>query len=176
MGREKPKCMKPERSRHRRGLVAKREWQGLACALMAGTIAGCAFGSQFSTMGSRPKEIAGVWIDSSLTTREDTLAMELSPGGEDHSLSITVERDASGAAVPRQRRAWNGYWYVSGEVGDTTHRAICFRVGAREGATCLRSHLDTLVGMSAHTRRRLVIYGERDQPAVRDRVLLERTP
>jgi hypothetical protein len=163
-------------SHHRWRFVGRRGWQLPTRALMAAAIVACAVGSRFSAMGSRPPEIAGLWIDSSLTTADDTLAMELGLDGVNRSLVITVERDANHAAVTRQRQSWRGYWYLSGDIGDTTHRELCFRENAREGGTCLRFRVDTLVGTSAQTRRRLVIYGQRDQPSQGNRVLMERKP
>lgn len=145
------------------------------CTIAVTTMIGCASGIQFFSMGPRPQEIAGVWIDSSHVTPQDTLAWVLSSDGQDRTLHITVA-DSAGLVTTRQRQVRHGSWFLSGALGDTARRAICFKQRPRDGGTCVRFHIDTLTGGGAPPRRRLVISGYPGQHQTRDRVLLERLP
>lgn len=147
----------------------------LMCAIVAVAITACASGTQFFRMGPRPREIAGVWIDSVHITPQDTSAWVLSPDGHDRTLHITVDRDPSGILVKKERQTPHGSWYLSGALGDTARRSICFKQRARNGGTCVRFRLDTLAE-NGHTRRRRLIAGYQGQHQTRDRVVLERLP
>lgn len=135
--------------------------------------AACASGSgTWFSPGPRPPEIAGVWIDVSLTSYSDTVAWVLATNGDDRTMRITIKRDNRGISVAEKREVWNGLWYLSGRLADTANRAICYKRRVRNGATCLRFRMDTVA--ATPLLRRLTVLGYRSQLPGEGRVFLER--
>jgi hypothetical protein len=146
-----------------------------ACILaLAGGVltAACASGSgNWFSLGPRPPEIAGVWIDVALTSSSDTVAWILAPNGVDRTVHTSVSRDSRGVMSVAVHETSNGFWYLSGRLEDTINRAICYKRRARDGATCLRFRMDTV----ANTRflRRLTVLGYKGEPLKEERVFVE---
>ena len=115
-----------------------------------------------------------MWIDVAKTTPTDTLAWLLEPNGADRTLQVRQLRDDAGEVRREELRRSYGAWYMSGELRDTTGRALCFKPHARFGPTCFGFRLDTLT--AAPVRRRLTIIGYRGNHSTADRVLIERLP
>lgn len=148
----------------------------LSSIAVIGVFAACTSGGFFS-LGPRPAELAGVWIDSSLASATDTVAWVLDPDGTDRTLRVSISRDSAGHPMAKQSTQRYGYWYLNGAMSDTAHRALCFKMRPRDGASCYHFQLDTVSGSAAAVRRRrLTIVGYRGQRHTRDRTLLERLP
>lgn len=131
-------------------------------------------GGLFS-LGPRPAELAGMWIDSAKTTALDSSVWILAPDGADRRLHITVSRAADGLPrVDRDDKRY-GLWYLAGPLADTAKRALCYQRRARDGGSCVRFRIDTITGGGA-TRRRLVILGFRGEREATPQVFLERLP
>lgn len=146
-----------------------------ARALAFGTVVCCAAcaserGAWFS-LGPRPSEIAGVWIDVARTSYSDTVAWVLAPNGDDRTLHIGVNRDADGVAATTKHETWNGMWYLSGKLTDTTDRAICFKRRVRDGATCVRFRMDTA---GVHALRQMTVLGYQGQRQAIEHIFFER--
>lgn len=124
--------------------------------LITGVLACASRGTLFS-FGPRPAEIVGVWIDVAQTSKTDTIAWVLAADGDDQTMRLVVH-DSAGKHLAKVRETWNGWWYVTGKLSDSKHRAICCKRRPRDGATCLRFRLDTLSILGAE-RRRLTILG-----------------
>ena len=132
-------------------------------------LAACASGSgNWFSLGPRPSEIAGVWIDIGLTSYSDTVAWVLAPNGDDRTMRITI----NGMSAATTQETWNGIWYLSGRLADTSNRAICYKRRVRNGATCLRFRMDTVA--TAPLLRRLTVLGNEGQRLREGRVFLER--
>jgi hypothetical protein len=147
----------------------------IAAALAVGA-AGCASadGGLFS-LGPRPVELAGVWIDSVKTTTSDSSMWVLTPRGADRMLRIHIVTEASGAMRIRRDDTRYGSWYLAGALADTAKRTLCVKRRPRDGASCMRFRLDTI--SSDHiSRRRVTILEYRGDRTTSDRVLLERFP
>ena len=128
----------------------------LRALLLITAVPACASTSPLFTLGRRPREIAGTWIDVAQTSATEEVAWVLSPDGNDHTRRVVV-RDSSHRPLRTVRESWNGWWYVSGNLSDSKHRAICYKRRPRDGPTCLRFRLDTLD--TRGTRRRLTVFG-----------------
>jgi hypothetical protein len=135
---------------------------GLSVALI--TVA-CASARQILTLGSRPADVVGQWVDITNTRTGDTMVVVLTADGNDRTLHIALQRDAAGRIVTQQRETWSGFWYVKRSRADSTDRAICVRSRAREGAVC--STLSLGFAADDPARKRLIIS---------DHVLLARLP
>ena len=134
----------------------------------------CASSSGLFSVGPKPRELAGVWIDSAKTTALDTLAWVLGSNGDDGTLHLTVKRDPQGMPIVQSEEKRYGFWYLEGNLSDTTGRAFCVKPRARNGGTCTRFRMDTLNTLPV--RRRLVMINYRGAHHTADRVLLERLP
>jgi hypothetical protein len=139
-------------------------------------VGACSIGGThlFST-APRPAELAGLWVDSVKTTPVDSSLWVLAPDGADRTLRIRVIRAADGTSHIDRHETNYGSWYLSGSLADTAHRALCFQQRARNGASCVRFQLDTVVS-GARPRRRLIILGYQGNHHSGNRVLLERVP
>jgi hypothetical protein len=134
--------------------------------------AACASGSgSWFSFGPRPPELAGVWIDVALTTSSDTVAWILAPNGADRTMHKFVRRDSRGVPSVVVHETSNGFWYLSGRLEDTTHRAICYKRRARDGATCVRFRMDTVA--SPRSFRRLRVLDYRGEPLKEERVFVD---
>ena len=168
--------MKFSAGRFRMSRVAHRRQAHTACCgvLLATTLAACGRSGWF-TAGPRPRDLVGVWVDSSLATSTDTIAWVLGENGIDRTLHITVSRDATGRASVDRRTTTYGLWYVSGDMRDAEKRTFCVKRRPRDGATCVSFRLDTVASTQIQgVRRRLFLLGYKGQVHQRDRILLER--
>lgn len=134
-----------------------------------------------ASMRNHPGALAGVWVDSTKTTPEDTALWILDPSGNDASQHVRrearSERNASVTAPFVTARARHyGYWFFQGALQGDANRAICFtnRPG-RSAPTCLPFDLDSATAKEG-MRRRLVVHGYQGAHSVTNRVLLERLP
>ena len=114
-----------------------------------------------------------MWIDVARTSYSDTVAWVLAPNGDDRTISIAITRDDRGIASATTQEIWNGKWYLSGRLADTTNRAICYKRRVRNGATCLRFRMDTVA--ATPPLRRLTVLGYEGQHPEEVRVFVERT-
>ena len=147
---------------------------GSILVVLALSLVGCASNSLWFHGGARPPELVGTWIDVEKTTAADTLAWVLGVGGDDRTLHLRVLRDTAGDVRVKGDSRRYGYWYLSGALGDTARRALCFKERPRDGATCRAFRLDTISGMPP--RRRLTVLGYPGEHHVSARVLVERVP
>lgn len=143
---------------------------GVCLALLA-----CTPGQRWFSLGPRPPELSGEWIDSGKTTATDTSVWVLTPGGRDQTLHITVRQDAGSAAVERKTTDY-GFWYTEGSLADSSSRALCIKRRARDGGTCYAFRLDTVRSAENGMRRRLLVGGYKGNGPASDRVLTERQP
>ena len=134
----------------------------------------CASSGGLFSVGPKPRELVGVWIDSAKTTAFDTLAWVLASNGDDGTLHVTVMRDPQGTLVAQSEEKRYGFWYLEGDLHDTSGRAFCVKPRARDGGTCTRFRMDTL--NTRPVRRRLVMINYHGAHHTADRVLLERLP
>ena len=117
-----------------------------------------------------PPALVGQWIDLRHTSATDSMVWVLSPNGDDATLEIRI--DAGGGRSERQYHY--GRWRLDGELGDTTHQALCFvhRPG-RQGASCIAFRLDTLTAPSG-PKGHLVLKNYRGEHHTLDRELVKR--
>ena len=123
-----------------------------------------------------PAPLVGQWVDSVKTTPTDTSVWILEPGGADLAMRVAQHREQGDSVFRAARPRRYGHWYVSCAWADTTNRALCFvrRLG-RDGASCVRFRLDTVV-VNGEARQRLFLENYRGQHTRINRVLLERRP
>lgn len=153
--------------------MSSHEIPNLLAALLLSTGACASSGGLFS-VGPKPRELVGIWIDSAKATPSDTIAWILGADGDDRTLHIHVSRDAKGVASVETDDKRYGFWYSSGEMADTASLKLCVKRRARDGGTCTHFRLDTTT--TQPLRRRLTLYGYRTSHGINDRVLLERLP
>ena len=168
--------MKFSARRFRMSRVARRLHAHAVCCgvLLAMTLAACGRSGWF-TAGPRPRDLVGVWVDSSLATSTDTIAWVLGDNGIDRTLHVTVSRDPAGRASVDRRMTTYGLWYVSGDMRDAEKRRFCVKRRPRDGGTCVNFRLDTVPSAQTQgARRRLFLLGYKGQVHQRDRILLER--
>jgi hypothetical protein len=124
---------------------------------------------------NRPPEISGDWIDVRHATPEDTSLWVLRADGYDGTAHLLRKSTPSGFVTERQQSRY-ATWYLHGELADPTSREICFarRIG-RDGLTCLRFSLDTIM-TGAGARRRLIVKDYQGQHTRADRLLIARDP
>ena len=137
-------------------------------------VSACTSTHPLFSLGPRPTEIAGVWIDLAQTSATETVAWVLAPDGDDHTMRVVVH-DSGGKHLTTVSQRWNGWWYVSGNLSDPTHRAICYKRRPRDGATCLRFRLDTLT-IPNPDRRRLTILGYTNEEWLQPRIFVGHQP
>ena len=131
-------------------------------------------GGLFS-LGPRPAELAGMWVDSAKTAALDSSVWILTPDGADRRLHITVSLEPDRSPRIEREDKRHGLWYLSGPLTDMSKRALCYQRRARDGGSCVRFRIDTVAGVGA-TRRRLVILGFRGEREAIPQVFLERRP
>lgn len=143
--------------------------------LAALLVVACASGQTLFSLGPRPDEIAGVWIDSAQSSKTDAVAWVLSPNGDDRTVQLAFRQDTAGTRMATVRDTWNGWWYLSGKLSDSAHHAICYKRRPRDGATCLRFRLDTL-NVPPTSRRRLTILGPPGKDWTQPRIFIAHVP
>lgn len=149
--------------------------RGLGASVSLGVVIllyGCASG--LFTAGPRPAALIGSWVDSSLTTPEDTVVWVLGKNGVDKRLRVRISNDGTGPTAT-QSLTTNGLWYATDGAPEATKPLLCLKRRSRDGATCREFTIDTRGGINDKMpRRRLVL-----RPTAwddRTRVLLERRP
>ena len=144
------------------------------CVLAVLTVCGgCRTGTLF-TLGPRPAELAGEWIDSVKSTPTDSSIWQLTPSGDDRTLRLRLVQTSEGRRFDSKSTDY-GSWYLSGQLADTAGRALCVVRRPRDGATCMQFRLDTVM-RDNRPRRRLMILEYRGNRTTADRVLVERIP
>jgi hypothetical protein len=125
-------------------------------------------------MTNRPADVAGEWIDVRHATPDDTSLWILRADGYDGTAHLVRKTTASGVVTERQQSRY-ATWYLRGNVADSA-RQICFarRLG-RDGLTCWRFLLDTIVTPDGE-RRRMIVKDYQGQHTRADRILLSRDP
>ena len=129
---------------------------------------------RFFTLGPRPSELAGTWVDSAKTTQTDSSLWILAPNGADRVLHITVSPRVNTSPRVESHETRRGSWYMSGALADASKRALCFKRRARDGPSCMRFRLDTVIKNGS--RRRLVLLGDRRERQTSEQVFVERVP
>lgn len=125
------------------------------------------------TLGPRPVELAGEWVDSVKSAPTDSSIWQLMPSGDDRALQLNLVRTSEGLRFDSKSTDY-GSWYLSGQLADTARRAICIVRRPRDGPTCMRFRLDTVM-RTGRSRRRLVILDYHGSHTTGDRILIERT-
>lgn len=157
------------------GVVRRQRRLVVAFLPLIALIAGC---HGLFQLGPRPSQLVGVWVDSSHTTPTDTIIRIFSAGGTDRSLRIRVKRESTGHATIDRDETMNGTWHLSGDLADSTKRRLCVtRRPGRNPATCVPSHLDTLLANAERApRHRLIVWDSADKQRAHGHVLLGRLP
>ena len=146
----------------------------IAALTLGATACSWPSGGLFS-LGPRPADLSGAWIDSAKTTISDSSIWVLAPNGADGTLRIRIVAEPNGATHVERDDTRYGSWYLQGTLSDTEKRALCFKRRPRDGASCVRFRLDT-ISFDHGMRRRLTIFGYRGERTTADRILLERLP
>lgn len=146
-----------------------------AFAVCVSVMSGCVAGHNPLTPLQRPSVIAGEWVDVDRSTPMDTTLWVLRADGYDGVAHLRLLPDSGGPTREVREESRYGSWYLDGQLGDTTHQAICFsrRIG-RFGATCTSFVMDTITAGSRVTPR-LLLRAYRGLHHTRDRVLMART-
>ena len=142
----------------------------LALSTACGSIHGVQLGAT-----NRPPQVSGEWIDVRHATPNDTSLWILRSDGYDGTAHLVKKVTETGVIAERQQTRF-ATWYMRGTLSDSASREICFaRRPGRDGMTCLRFSLDTIMTPDG-ARRRMIVKDYQGQHTRGDRVLIAREP
>jgi hypothetical protein len=157
-----------QRSRPERGA-------GVVAAL-ALLLAGCQatrhLGAEFR---QHPAVLVGEWVDVAKSSVTDTALWVLAADGDDRSQHLRApDSTKTGAPFVASEARHHGYWYLQGDLADTSGRALCFtKRPGRSAPGCVGFVLDS-ASTPGGVRPRLLVRGYQGQHHTGDRVLLKR--
>lgn len=138
----------------------------LTCSGLLG-IPACAF---LSASGPHPRELAGIWFDSTTATSTDSSFWILAGNGEQRIMRATVVAGANGLSRVERAESFGGQWWsVSGRMSDHVRRRICFTVRPRVEGSCYRFDVDTVMSGTTPLRRLRVYAYPINRPRVQPR-------
>src|SRR6185436_15022072 len=89
--------------------------------------------------GPRPRELTGLWLDSSTSTPAESSYGHLTAHGAQRPLRVVAARGVDGAPRVERNESWAGqWWHLTGRLSDTAHRALCFTVRPNREGACYR--------------------------------------